>query len=169
VALYKLVIEIITIREDGRSMSTVLFNTLDLALLFTIYQCVLFAFFLLLIKKGRKAKPDFIGWSGLAPINYLIKHAIGLRINAPKNEITWRINEIGRHGIEGLRFNGQGETMNSVNLIAQKRNKLSDDIYINVQCRQDFVSTVISHLPKQSYQIDCQKESKIMIQNNKQR
>ncbi len=35
-------------------MSTVLFNTLDLALLFTIYQCVLFAFFLLLIKKGKK-------------------------------------------------------------------------------------------------------------------
>ncbi len=35
-------------------MSTVLFNTLDLALLFTIYQCVLFAFFLLLLKKGKK-------------------------------------------------------------------------------------------------------------------
>ena len=35
-------------------MSTVLFNTLDLSLLFTIYQCVLFAFFLILIKKGKK-------------------------------------------------------------------------------------------------------------------
>ena len=35
-------------------MSTVLYNTLDLALLFTIYQCVLFAFFLVLIKKGKK-------------------------------------------------------------------------------------------------------------------
>ncbi|MCJ8321433.1 MAG: helix-turn-helix domain-containing protein [Colwellia sp.] len=35
-------------------METVLFNTLDLALLFTIYQCLLFAFFLVLIKKGKK-------------------------------------------------------------------------------------------------------------------
>ena len=35
-------------------MSTVLFNTLDLSLLFTIYQCVLFAFFLILIKKVKK-------------------------------------------------------------------------------------------------------------------
>ncbi|MEI6894839.1 MAG: helix-turn-helix domain-containing protein [Colwellia sp.] len=35
-------------------MSTVLFNTLDLALLFTIYQCLLFAIFLVLIKKGKK-------------------------------------------------------------------------------------------------------------------
>jgi AraC-like DNA-binding protein len=35
-------------------METILFNTLDLALLFTIYQCVLFAFFLVLIKKGNR-------------------------------------------------------------------------------------------------------------------
>jgi len=35
-------------------VSTVLFNTLDLALLFTIYQCILFAFFLIVIKKGKK-------------------------------------------------------------------------------------------------------------------
>jgi AraC-like DNA-binding protein len=35
-------------------METILFNTLDLALLFTIYQCVLFAFFLVLIKKGKR-------------------------------------------------------------------------------------------------------------------
>jgi AraC-like DNA-binding protein len=35
-------------------MSKILFNTLDLALLFTIYQCVLFIFFILLIKRGKR-------------------------------------------------------------------------------------------------------------------
>lgn len=35
-------------------MSTLLFNTLDLALLITIYQCVFFAIFLLTLKKGKK-------------------------------------------------------------------------------------------------------------------
>lgn len=35
-------------------MSLVLFNTLDLALLITIYQCVLFAIFLLTLKKGKR-------------------------------------------------------------------------------------------------------------------
>ena len=35
-------------------MSTVIFNTLDLALVFTIYQCILFAFLLVVIKKGNK-------------------------------------------------------------------------------------------------------------------
>lgn len=34
-------------------MSKILFNILDLALLFTIYQCLLFTFFILLIKKGK--------------------------------------------------------------------------------------------------------------------
>ena len=115
------------------------------------------------IKQGRKAKPDFIGWSGLAPINYLIKHAIGLRINAPKNEITWRINEIGRHGIAGLRFNGQGEAMNSVDLIAQKRTSLTDDIHINVQCSKDFTLNIISHNTFKSYQINCQDSMKIVF------
>ena len=35
-------------------MEIVLFNTLDLSLLITVYQCVLFALFLLVLKKGRK-------------------------------------------------------------------------------------------------------------------
>lgn len=35
-------------------MSTVLFNTLDLALIFTLYQCLLFAAFLVTRKKGKK-------------------------------------------------------------------------------------------------------------------
>jgi len=35
-------------------MELVLFNTLDLALLITIYQCVLFAIFLLTLKKGKR-------------------------------------------------------------------------------------------------------------------
>ncbi len=119
------------------------------------------------IKQGRKAKADFIGWSGLAPINYLIKHAIGLRINAPKNEITWRINELGRHGIQGLRFNGQGEAMNSVDLIAKKRKELSDDIHINIQCRQAFTLNIISPFAQQSYQINCQNKTEIVFINNK--
>lgn len=35
-------------------METVLFNTIDLSLIITIYQCLLFAAFLLVLKKGKK-------------------------------------------------------------------------------------------------------------------
>ncbi|MCJ8321430.1 MAG: hypothetical protein MJK12_17475 [Colwellia sp.] len=117
----------------------------------------------LAIKQGRKAKADFIGWSGLAPINYLIKHAIGLRIDAPKNTITWRINELGRHGITDLRFNGQGDAMNSVDLIAQARTSLSDNINISVQCRQAFTLKIITTFADNDYNISCQKETKITL------
>ncbi len=41
-------------------MSTVLFNTLDLSLLITIYQCIIFAFFLLFIKKKNKQSNIFL-------------------------------------------------------------------------------------------------------------
>ncbi|KGJ96290.1 hypothetical protein [Colwellia psychrerythraea] len=116
------------------------------------------------VTQGRQAKPDFIGWSGLAPTNYLIKHTIGLPINAPKNEITWRINEMGRHVIEGLRFNGQGEAMNSVDLIANKRAELTDNI--DIQCRQTFTLNIITQLAKKSYQVNCQSKTNIVFKHN---
>jgi AraC-like DNA-binding protein len=40
--------------EDDVTAKSVLFNTHDLVLVITIYQCVLFAFFLLTLKKGKK-------------------------------------------------------------------------------------------------------------------
>ena len=64
-------------------MSTVLFNTLDLALLFTIYQCVLFAFFLLLIKKGKKQSNVLLALFLLSyaaiPLDTLINFGEGFR------------------------------------------------------------------------------------------
>ena len=119
----------------------------------------------LALQKGRKAKPDFIGWSGLAPINYLIKHAIGIRVNAPKNEVIWRINETSRLGIENLRFSGTAEDMNAISLIAEKRQKLSDDILVTAQCRRPFTLKVITTSIAKSYQVDCKQQMSIKIIN----
>ncbi|ALO35497.1 AraC family transcriptional regulator [Colwellia sp. MT41] len=64
-------------------MSTVLFNTLDLALLFTIYQCILFAFFLVLIKKGKKQSNVLLALFLLSyaaiPLDTLINFGEGFR------------------------------------------------------------------------------------------
>ena len=35
---------------------------------------------------------DFVGWSGLAPILYLIEFKIGLKADALKEQVTWSIN-----------------------------------------------------------------------------
>ncbi|MCO4822416.1 MAG: hypothetical protein KC469_10130 [Flavobacteriaceae bacterium] len=117
-------------------------------------------------KKGQKAKPDFIGWSGLAPINYLIKHAIGIRINAPKNEIIWRINETSRHGINGLRFNTYDNKMNSISLVAAKRESLTEDIIIASDCEKPFTLKVhIGEITK-SFDIACNTNSTLRIKIN---
>jgi hypothetical protein len=57
-------------------------------------------------KPGTPAKRDFVGWSGLGPILYLIEYAIGVRVDAPSNTIAWAIRSPQRVGIEKLRFGG---------------------------------------------------------------
>ncbi len=57
-------------------------------------------------KPGTPAKRDFVGWSGLGPILYLIEYGIGVRADAPSNTITWNIRSPQRVGIENLHFGG---------------------------------------------------------------
>jgi hypothetical protein len=73
---------------------------------------------------GKYIKKDFVGWSGLAPILYFIEYGIGIKANAAKNEIVWKINTDKKCGIEKFRFNGR-----MINLMAEpfseKRIKIS--------------------------------------------
>jgi len=55
---------------------------------------------------GKPAKNDFVGWSGIGPILYLLEYAIGLKANARENELTWHLASPVRQGCERFRFNG---------------------------------------------------------------
>jgi hypothetical protein len=57
-------------------------------------------------RPGKPAKGDFVGWSGLGPILYLLEYGIGLKPDAPRNELTWELRGTGRTGCERFRFNG---------------------------------------------------------------
>jgi len=59
------------------------------------------------VAQGAPAKPDFVGWSGIAPILFLIEYAIGIKANAVTNTITWDIRSLGRVGIERFWFSGK--------------------------------------------------------------
>lgn len=63
---------------------------------------------------GNRAKPDFVGWSGLGPIALLIEIILGLRVHAPSNTLRWRLRPREEHGIRGLRFGD-----NTVDLVAR--------------------------------------------------
>jgi hypothetical protein len=52
------------------------------------------------------AKADLVGWSGIAPIMYLMEYAVGLKADAPHNRLNWQLQPGGRRGCERFRFNG---------------------------------------------------------------
>jgi hypothetical protein len=55
---------------------------------------------------GEPAKRDFVGWCGLGPIEWLLEFAIGLKPDAPRNELVWALRSTQRQGCERYRFNG---------------------------------------------------------------
>jgi len=61
-------------------------------------------------RPGVPAKKDFVGWSGIGPILYLLEYAIGLRPDAPANTLAWELESgpapAGRVGCERYRFGG---------------------------------------------------------------
>ncbi len=56
------------------------------------------------VRPGHPARRNFVGWSGIAPIAYLLQYAIGLRPNAPQNELVWQLQPGGRSGCKRYRF-----------------------------------------------------------------
>ncbi|MEM7107350.1 MAG: hypothetical protein AAF519_03920 [Bacteroidota bacterium] len=70
------------------------------------------------ITPGSNSRPDFVGWSGIAPITFFIEHAIGVKADAPNNTIEWVIQSEDRVGIEDFWF---GE--NTVDMICGKADK----------------------------------------------
>jgi hypothetical protein len=82
---------------------------------------------------GNPAKSDFVGWSGIGPIMYLLEYAIGLRPDAAHNRLVWRIEPGGRRGCERFRFNGH-----AVSLLAEPTTNGSKGEIIQVQSDSPF-------------------------------
>ena len=58
------------------------------------------------VAPGQPAMSNFVGWSGIGPIMYLLEFAIGLKPDAAKNELLWTLGSSRRVGCERFRFNG---------------------------------------------------------------
>lgn len=59
------------------------------------------------VAAGEPAKGDFVGWSGLGPILYLLEYAVGLKPDAPRNTLHWALRSPLRCGCARYRFNGR--------------------------------------------------------------
>jgi hypothetical protein len=96
-------------------------------------------------RQGDEAKADFVGWSGLGPIMYLIEFAIGIQADAPANTIVWDIQSSRRVGVENFRFGGK-----LVQLVAEAATadgkrmvKVSSDQPLTLQVRWQGKKTTI--------------------------
>jgi hypothetical protein len=49
---------------------------------------------------GNPARPDFVGWGGLAPITVLFEYVFGLRPNVPTQTLTWDVRLLDAHGVD---------------------------------------------------------------------
>lgn len=73
---------------------------------------------------GSAVEKDFVGWSGIGPIMYFIEYAIGLKANAPKNEIVWTIRSPDQSGCRNFRFNNRVATLLAVPADKQQNLKI---------------------------------------------
>ena len=86
------------------------------------------------IAPGNQAKPDFVGWSGIGPILYLMEYGIGLTPEASRNILHWEIQSATRVGCERYRFNGHLVTLTSESVGANQSR-----LHIKVESDGDFV------------------------------
>ena len=88
---------------------------------------------------GRPAKRDFVGWSGIGPMVYLLEFAVGLKPDAPRNELRWELRGTQRLGCERFRFNGH-----VVSVLAQPATNQAGPFTVTVKSDGPF-KLVISH------------------------
>lgn len=67
------------------------------------------------VAPGKPSKGDFVGWTGIGPIEFFIEYAIGIQADAVANKITWDIHSSKRVGIEKFWFGGK-----TVSLISEQ-------------------------------------------------
>ncbi|MBR2870422.1 MAG: glycoside hydrolase [Clostridia bacterium] len=67
--------------------------------------------------RGNFSKPNFVGWTGIAPISVLFEYVFGIKPYAEQNKIVWQVNLLEKHGVEKYPFGKDGE----LTLVCEKR------------------------------------------------
>ena len=79
--------------------------------------------------RGNKAKGDFVGWSGLAPIAGLFEYVMGLRADAPSDRLLWDVRLLENHGVTNYPFGRNGV----IDLSCAARNFAADEPEVEIK------------------------------------
>jgi glycogen debranching enzyme len=77
---------------------------------------------------GNRAKGDFVGWSGLAPVAGLFEYVMGLRADPPSGLLLWDVRLLESHGIRDYPFGREGV----LDLSCEARNSVEEEPEIRV-------------------------------------
>ena len=67
-------------------------------------------------------RKDFVGWTGLVPINIMFEYVMGIRPNNPENTIILDVRLLDEYGVKNYPFGVNG----TLDITVKKRNKTSD-------------------------------------------
>ncbi len=81
--------------------------------------------------QGNRARPNFVGWSGLFPISILFEYVFGIRPFARERKIVWDIRLLEKHGVKNYPL---GEF--SLDLICEKRENQEDEPVVAAYCNE---------------------------------
>ena len=73
--------------------------------------------------------PDFVGWTGLAPVSVLFEYVFGIRPEVPENRLAWDVRLLEEHGVSDYPFGKNG----LISLCCAKRKGQKDKPDIRVK------------------------------------
>jgi glycogen debranching enzyme len=101
---------------------------------------------------GQPVKKNFVGWSGIGPIKFLLEYGVGLKADAVNNKIVWTIRSLDDVGCNRFTFNKAG-----IHLLAKKaQNGIRE---IHVESDKDFLLEVKYNGEKYSFPVRTGKQT----------
>lgn len=88
---------------------------------------------------GFMARKDFVGWTGLPPISYLLEYIFGIHTNAVERQMTLDVTLTDSYGISRYPFGEKG----SVDINVARRSSTTDKPRITIQSTAPFTLTVL--------------------------
>ncbi len=110
-----------------------------------------------MVNDSTFVKADFVGWSGIGPILYLIEFAIGLDPDAAKNAITWNLRPATQTGCLRYRFNGQ-----SCDLIAEQVDPAIRMRRLTIRCAAPLILIVNTEFGSNRFELPAGEHSQLI-------
>lgn len=109
--------------------------------------------------KGDSDKFDFVGWSGIAPVLYLIQYYIGLKADATNNQLRWNI-DLSRKklGCQNFQFLGK-----KANLVADI---FKSSVKFRIETNDQFLLAIVINNQIHNYLIEKDSEIEIKVTTN---